>query len=203
VPPTAPLTAESAVALLEDFDVERFAKLKFASALDFLRRLVPCDSELAELHRQAARAYYTGLPAVFASGIVLAFCERYLQLTESEPEGKYRELVEAVARQLRPLVADDETDGALVHTAARMLAPVPRSAWELPSWRPEVPTRLSWAYIPVARRRGRQSRQSRRQRRVRVRSGSRGDPPSPGDDDPEPAGRALARLDVVPAKAAE
>jgi hypothetical protein len=193
--------ASAELEVLEDFDVERFDKLEFAGALDFLRRLIPCDSELAELHRQAERAYFTQLPAVFALGIVLAFCERYLQLTEDEPEGKYRELVEAIAQKLQPLSDDmDVSEGLLVRTAAEMLAPLPRTARARPSWPPEVVHRLFWAYKPIAlrRRRGRESRQSRGQRRLRVRSGSRGDPPSPGDSEPPlaPSPAAAGRLGV-------
>jgi hypothetical protein len=50
-------------------------------------------------------------------------------------------------------------------------------------------------YVTVRPRRSRG--RTPRTRRVRVRSGSRGDPPSEPDDDPDPAGRALARLPVV------
>jgi hypothetical protein len=60
------------------------------------------------------------------------------------------------------------------------------------------PPAPKFAYLPIAplvrsRQRPRAPR-TRRTRRVRIRSGSRGDPPGEGDDDEaEPPGRALAR----------
>jgi hypothetical protein len=72
-------------------------------------------------------------------------------------------------------------------------APRPRDSFAAP-----LPS-LRYAR-PVLRVRTR-SREQRPQgqRRVRVRSGSRGDPSRSSDDDPDPARRAVARLDVVEA----
>jgi hypothetical protein len=163
-----------------------------ASALSSLRQAVPHDSALAELHGKALRAYLTGLPAGYVGCVVIDFCERWLQVAPAVHEA--RPLVERLRLELRALLLDGGVDGReVIHAAAdvarrasrRLLGsrPVPR---ELLTDRPQ-------------RRPDRHARQSRtRRQRLRVRSGSRGDPPDDPAEDPPDLGRApRGRLGVL------
>jgi hypothetical protein len=204
-----------------------------SDAMNCVRRLLPADSELADLHRQGVRAILTRLPDVCVGGIALAFCDRWLALAEAEHPA--RPLVEEVARELRQLGDYEEGGGEEEADAGeppaggndpadpgsgeakrlRSLAYRLHAAdgAELPPWR------LGWWQRPTAPRPLRQMRFTRplvrprtgrarrlvvRGARLRIRSGSRGDPPSRSndDDDPDPARRVLARLELHSARAA-
>jgi hypothetical protein len=148
-----------------------------AGRLAELRRLVPPDSELADLQRQAVRARLADLPLGYVGAVVLSFYERWLELSEAtEPTRPY---VEAVTRRLRPLAAETphRNDRQVVHYAAEFARQAHACAFR-PRYLPSL----------IPGRGGLRRREGRRDarpgpRRSRVRSGSRGDPPDESDHD--------------------
>jgi hypothetical protein len=171
--------------------------LDLYTLLNELRGLVESDLELWDLHRQAVRAVFSDLPAVYVALVVLSFCERWLEL--AEPGEPTRLFVEALACLLRPLAEDEPEPGLdgrqLVHEAAEFARPQ-----LYPGLYPSLPTLPPHA-APHRRARARESRP--RQAR-RVRSGTSRDGPSPGSEaDPDPdLEPGLAGLDGVPPEAA-
>jgi hypothetical protein len=137
-----------------------------------LRRLVPPDSDLADLQRQAWRAYFTDLPLTYLGAVVLSFCERWLELADADEPARFT--VAAIARGLRGLDNPGQPGRQRVHNAAQFVRVSSRRARVLrPRWAPDV--------VGLTARRERRRESRPRRHRLRNRSGSRGDPPDESD----------------------
>jgi hypothetical protein len=145
--------------------------------LDRLRSALGFDAELEHWHQQALAADLSTRPGgwnlVYAACM---FCARCREV--ADPEHEQRPLVDGLCRRLRSYGQGTEELQPLVHGTGEVVrrhATTTRRHWR--DVAPD-PTRL------LRRERRRESRPQRR--RTRIRSGSRGDPPSGGSEDDEP-----------------
>jgi hypothetical protein len=120
-----------------------------------------------------------------------AACEAFItsreECSEADPDP---ELVAAVSAAYEKFFSLPPV--ALIPTEEELNAMTPEeeARWAGVPWHEQPAPVVGPAPVP---RRPRRSRPRTARRRIRVRSGSRGDPPSPSDDDPPLASRAEAR----------